>query len=130
MTQTEKQTGERWLDIGACGWLIRYTLANECWMDFKAYEALGKDYEPAANDPYGGAIFRRKGVRGSGNETENPDEAESIDGFVKWDGCSEIETGRQHFCGRADVESFGKVLVAIHDLARDVIPKFNRKVGA
>ncbi len=43
-------------------------------------------------------------------------EAESMDGYVKWDGCCEIELGQPHWCGASDVADFCKVLTELHKL--------------
>lgn len=120
--------GEKWLDIGTCGWLVRFE-HSDTWLDFVAYEALGENGNNGMPDD-GMKVYRQKGCTNGNDFVTDPGQAEeTITGFVKWDGCSEMVLGHPHFCGRRDVAAFAEVMVAIHDLARDTIPKFDREVG-
>lgn len=130
MSETKKTRGERWLDIGVCGWLVRWELVNDSWLDFKAYEAIGENENNGEPDD-GAKLYMGKGRRSEDNHVTDPDAAEpTISGFVKWDGCAEYAMGQPHFCGRSDVEAFAKVMIAIHELAGDAIPGFDRELGA
>ncbi len=120
MTTNDITTGERWLDIGTFGWLVRYE-HSDVWMDFHAYESIGQ-YGPPGNEK----LFA--GIEHGGNEpVEDPTDAESLSGHVKWDGCAQYDIDGKHFCGRDGVEEFGRVLLAIHELAAEVLPKFDRE---
>jgi hypothetical protein len=109
-----KTRGEKWLDVGSFGWLVRYE-HSDTWLDFKAYECVGEESHPRV----GRKLFYKKDWRTSSDHAETMEEAEvTIDGFVKWDGCSEMSAGRlsPHFCGRRDVEAYGKALTELHKL--------------
>jgi hypothetical protein len=119
--------GEKRIDIGI-GWVVRYE-HSDTWLDFRAYEAVGENGNNGEADD-GALLFMLAGKRSEHDWTTDVEKAEpTITGFVKWDGCSEMHFDRTHFCGRRDVVDFAAVLVAIHDLARDTLPKFDREVG-
>lgn len=104
----EKTKGERWLDIGAYGWLVRYE-HTEHWVDFKAYESIGESHSVG-----GSKMFRKTS---SNDFTENVDDAEvAINGYVKWDGCCEMSGPKPHFCGRLSVREYTQVMLELHKL--------------
>lgn len=124
MSET-KVKGEKWLDVGPLGWLVRYE-HTETWMDFLAYEAIGENGKNGHDDD-GAKLFRRDGAAHSDDMTTKPEEAEVLGGFVKWDGCCEIRwpDKQPHFCGRADVAAFAKVLAELHALCL-MLPRVDR----
>lgn len=55
-------------------------------------------------------------------------------GFVKWDGCLELEVGcsedgRHHMCGRSSGEKFARALMRIWDEAAKVLPGWNAEAA-
>lgn len=107
MTPLETK-GEKWLDLGCLGWLVRYDHSDH-WLNFKAYEVISELVsEPKTKS------FRKPDTI---EHTENPDEAEpTISGYVKWDGCCEMTGPTPHFCGAQDVASYTKVMQELHRL--------------
>lgn len=108
-------TDEKWLDIGALGWLVRYELKGEYWLDFKAYEVTSRSV------PGNAPTFRKRSdlmTVPADQFADSVDDAEpEIEGFVKWDGCCEMSIEKQHFCGAGDVADFAKVVQEIHKLS-------------
>lgn len=122
MTET-KTKGEKWIDVGSFGWLVRYE-HTDTWLDFKAYECIGEETHPNA----GRKLFYKKDWRTSSDHAESIEDAEvTVEGFVKWDGCSEMSAGRlsPHFCGKHDVEAYGQALAEFHKLCL-LLPSIDR----
>jgi hypothetical protein len=68
------------------------------WADVKVYaiESRGVD---AASTP----LFRRNGCTGSGDVVLDIADAEVyMEGFLKWDGCAELDQGCHHWCEEQD----------------------------
>lgn len=105
----QKTKGEEWLPIGLFKTLVRYE-HSDGWMDFKAYRVVSTNLD--GSNPQ----FERKGGRGGMDQTPNPDDAECIEGYVKWDGCMEASLEQTHFCGAEDVREYGQLLSALHAL--------------
>ncbi len=103
-----KTKGEKWLDIGM-GWLVRYE-HSDTWMSFKAYEVMCTAIDGTDKQ------FHLKGARDGMSSTPDPDKADCLDGFVKWDGCCEIDLGQPHWCGAGDVAQFCEVVRELHKL--------------
>lgn len=106
-----KTAGEKFLDVGPFGWLVRYQHSAH-WLDFQAYEVASEDGD-------GGRLYLKKDWTSSGDMVSSLDEAEvTIDGHVKWDGCCEMSFGdhRPHFCGAGDVEEYTTVMRELHKL--------------
>lgn len=115
-TIAQKEFGWRTINVGCFGWLIHYQWIDH-WMDFQLYEIIAKNHDDSVE-------FQRKGEKGT-EFTPDYREAESIDGFIKWDGCCEMGIGTPHFCGRGQVEDFSKVMLAVYDIAAEVLPAWN-----
>lgn len=117
-----KKTGEKWIEVGSFGWLVRYEYEDH-WLDFKAYECVGEESRPDA----GRKLFLQAGWKHSGEFSEKfPDDAEvTVGGYVKWDGCAHLDINRGHFCGAEDVAAFAKVLTELHRLCL-ILPSVDR----
>jgi hypothetical protein len=60
------------------------------------YEIVSRDQD---NTPY----FHRDGATISPDNVKNIQEAEVyLSGYIKWDGCSELDQGCPHWCGPTD----------------------------
>jgi hypothetical protein len=113
-----KTKGEKWLDIGM-GWLVQYEYEPH-WLDFTAYEVIATSENGTVKE------YRDKTDPKGVEFTEDLAKAESIGGFVKWDGCCEIKLPDQpHFCGRRDVADFARVLTELHALCL-LLPNVDR----
>lgn len=49
--------------------------------------------------------------------------------WIKWDGCSEVEIVRGHSCGREDAGLFGHMLDAIYVLAAETVPGWDAQLA-
>lgn len=71
-------------------------------------------------------LYRRWENGNYSNHSEVRDDADfEADGFMKWDGCSNISTNDKcmfHSCNREMLTNLGEALGRIWDLAADLIP--------
>ncbi len=80
---------------GIAQWLV-VIQSNVCWCDFAIY----REFEDGTDEPL--MLFRPKHWQGSGDEEPWSNDAEStMEGHVKWDGCTEFKAS-DHFCDGAD----------------------------
>lgn len=92
--------------------------AQSHWADVTVWEvvALGSSDEP------GKKFFDKAPWEGSGNHTENIEEAEKyLDGFVKWDGCTELNQGQPHWCGPHGYKKHIAILKYIYQRAHQLM---------
>jgi hypothetical protein len=71
--------------LGDMGYLLRWTV-SKTWADVVAYRIAG---------------LTEDGIRLYGHdlrETPNDDDTD-VDGYIKWDGCAELDQGCPHWCG-------------------------------
>jgi hypothetical protein len=110
---TDKKKGEKWINVGHFGWLVRYEHEDH-WLDFRAYEVTsrsGPDNKPS--------FSKRDELRSVPGDqfAESVEDAEvTLEGYVKWDGCCEMSGPRPHFCGSHDVAEYAKVMQELHKL--------------
>ena len=74
---------------------------------------------------------------GDNGTSENPDDATPlVQGYVKWDGCMDVDIGgddisyRNHFCGLEDALRLERVVRAVYALAEQHIPQFDKELAA
>ena len=116
-----KTKGEKWLAVGTFapkGVLVRYE-HSDTWLDFKAYEVVATD---AAGEVH---YFELEGGKGGMDQTDDPEKAAGLGGFVKWDGCAEFYFKQEHFCGRHDVDDYCAMLKELHALCL-LLPSVDR----
>ncbi len=101
---------------GTMGWMLRYR-HMDTWFDFAAYEVVALRQEKDGSEV---PEFYVEGWVSSHELTGNLDEAEiTIGGYVKWDGCTEMDLSRaHHHCGRRDLKAMTDMMLFIHDFAR------------
>lgn len=121
MADEKKRGVVEWPDLGPFGWVVHYDVQDH-WLDFKAYEIASVEQSPNKGQRW----FARKGATDGMDMTLDISDAEpDVDGFVKWDGCSEMSIGQPHFCGAHDVATLAKAMVDLHKLAL-LIPRVDR----
>ncbi len=91
-----RETQERYDPEGiGFGYLIVWRCL-EHWADFRVYEVIFKEGE-YPGEPL---TFNRRDAICSPDPVTNLEDAEiTMEGHIKWDGCSEIDMGRPHWCG-------------------------------
>lgn len=68
------------------------------WCDVKVYEIVSRGMD-ANKTP----MFRRKDARDSEDLVLDIEQAEPyLQGYLKWDGCAELDMGCPHWCGEQD----------------------------
>ena len=106
----------RSLEIGRYGWLVVAYYGSHV-VEFAGYECQA--IREAA--PAGLKLYSRRNPTPSDYLTDRVEDAEpSIEGSVKWDGCIDFYFNENHFCCVQDVTDFGQVLLALHELCRDL----------
>lgn len=106
--------------LGDFGFTLRWQLLPH-WADVTAYEKVAQDCET------GDCLYERKGATGSGDHVCHIDEAEPyLDGYVKWDGCTELDQGQQHWCGLEDYRKHCDLLQYIYVRSQQLIERADR----
>jgi hypothetical protein len=105
------------------GFHIFWELKGDHWIDFRIYEVAGETDQGAPLYP-----------TGDGDFVEDTDTAEELGhGHIKWDGCSDWDFNTddcmKHFCGREDVQRFGRMMEHLYDIAAEKMPSYNKEVG-
>lgn len=102
---------ERVLADDGFGFVILWRYEDH-WVDLKVYEVYTVDGETGEID------FSK--VPDNGGETMRVPMLEAdvyAEGFIKWDGCCEIDWGQSHWCGAYYWERQVKLMRHIHDRA-------------
>lgn len=96
-------------DIGGdFGFRLKWSVSDS-WANVTAYKIV------AVEDDSGKKFFERRPWKRSGDHVEHIDKAESyLDGWVKWDGCSELNQGKPHWCGPNDFKHHMALLKYIY----------------
>ena len=80
--------------LGEFGFRVRWTV-DDYWASVEVYEIVSIECETER------ILFPAVDCRVLPfDNTDNIDEAEKyLEGYVKWDGCTELDQGRPHWCG-------------------------------
>lgn len=103
-------------DVGdEFGFRLRWEVQDH-WADVRAYEVVAIGAE--------GKLYQRKDSSFSPDPVESLDEAEVyLEGYIKWDGCSELDMGCPHWCGPGDWQKHIKLLEHIWRTAFELMGK-------
>lgn len=111
---TDAELIERAIHDDGFGFVIHWRF-DEHWVDVKVYEVVSL-YED------GKIEFQRKDSNHSPDGVDSVADAEVYaDGFIKWDGCCEIDWGQSHWCGAFWWERQFKLMRYIHDRAFELM---------
>lgn len=106
---------ERVLHEDGFGFVVLWRYEDH-WVDLKVYEVATVDAET------GETQFRRTPEHGGADEDVPMLEADVYaDGFIKWDGCCEIDWGSSHWCGAYWWERQVKLMRYLHDRAFELM---------
>lgn len=90
--------------LGDFGFRVKWTYESH-WADVEVYEIVARS-EGDVRGVFDVPHFNRAGYMSSDDQVEEIHGAEKyINGFIKWDGCAELDQGNPHWCG---VECFKK----------------------
>lgn len=93
--------------LGTYGFRLVWSVQDHC-ASVEAYKVECFDIE-------GNPLFWRDGSPHNGDATPDYEDAESyLEGFVKWDGCTELNQGQPHWCGPEDYKKHFKLLEHIY----------------
>lgn len=87
----------------------------------ECYSEEGVDYDPPRK------CFPRKGETNSLNTTYDLADAQRVlQGYIKWDGCSDIDFfpdhgGNEHFCGKPGAVGLGALIDHAYEFAREIM---------
>lgn len=74
-----------------CKWAVR-----DHWADVEVFEVVATGDSNSPDKKF----FELKDWQRSGDDTEDIEKAGPyLTGFVKWDGCTELDQGQPHWCG-------------------------------
>lgn len=77
------------------------------WADVTVYDVVSYSNESEGSQKF----FNRKGYTASNDHVSKIEEAEPyLEGFVKWDGCTELNQGQPHWCGPSDYKKHIAIL--------------------
>lgn len=99
---------------------VLFNMVNEVVVGVKVYRTDGEDED-------GQLSYVKVGSNGNAATTTNLEEAQRVlEGYVKWDGCSDFDFypdhgGNEHFCGKKHAVGLGKLLDFIYDEARTMM---------
>lgn len=101
--------------FGEFGFCVRWKCQDH-WADVEVFEIIARD---EGNLP----MYELKGARVlPSDSTTEPDDAEPyLKGFVKWDGCAELDMGRPHWCGGASFKKHCDLLKHIYHRAFELM---------
>jgi hypothetical protein len=114
MNEGPKETIDRDI-IGVWGFVVVWSVESQ-WANLKAYKITARPDD-------GRPLFAKKNWESLPNdETEHLDDAEIyLEGFVKWDGCSELNQGQPHWCGPDDYKKHMAILKWIYHRAFELM---------
>ncbi len=105
------------------GFRVRWRY-SDYWADVEVFEYIAQDIN---NDgSRGPKSFNRKNFVSSPDPVYSIDEAESyLEGYIKWDGCSELDIGCPHLCGPRAYRKHFAILEAIYKRAQELMSHGN-----
>lgn len=123
---TERPTIITWEHILApFGFVLRWSVQSH-WADVTAWKVEARE---ADGDPLR-IEFHRDGATHYPDSTSTPDKAEAyLQGFVKWDGCMELDMGQPHWCGAGCVHGHIELLRHVYVRALELMESANLEVA-
>jgi hypothetical protein len=107
--------------LGDYGFRLVWSVEDH-WADVTAYEITCRSTGKLA-DP-GQPMFNRADWHSLPDPVESHEQAEVyLSGFVKWDGCSEPDQGRPHWCGARGFKKHCALLRYIYERAFDLMDR-------
>lgn len=101
--------------LGDFGFHVLWNV-SDTWADFTVYEVV------ARQSPDSSALYYKKGWQSSDELVLSVDAAEAYgDGFIKWDGCSESNFPKWHFCGARDFKKHIALLEWLYKRAGELM---------
>lgn len=96
--------------MGEFGFRLVWAVADH-WVDVVAYEITYRDES-------GKPMFNRADWQSLPDPVASHEQAETyLTGFVKWDGCSELNQGQPHWCGASGFKKHCALLRHIYERA-------------
>lgn len=106
--------------LGDQGFCIKWEIQPH-WVDVTAFEVVAQD--GATGDDF----YQRKDSHFSPDCVSHIDEAEAyLEGYVKWDGCTELDMGRPHWCGVEEYRRHCELLQYIYIRSQQLMDKADR----
>lgn len=105
------------------GFRVRWRY-SDYWADVEVFEYIGQ--ESNGDGTMGRKLLPRKDAMHGMDTVYDIDEAEPyLAGFIKWDGCSELDMGCPHWCGPHDFRKHFAILEAIYRRAQELMARGN-----
>lgn len=123
MTESKTELIEDMLANTGFGFRVRWSYLPH-WADVEAFEYIGNDVNEDGTD--GPKFFNRKDSSYSPDAVYVMEEAEPyLTGYIKWDGCSELNIGCPHWCGPDDYRKHFRLLEALYRRAQELMKSGN-----
>lgn len=112
------------------GFTVAAWMVNEAVMCFAVYEITSEDDDRLGYTAKKGTLSKGHLITTTYDMAEDVSLAEAAaSGSLKWDGCIDFimgeDGGYHHFCDRARIIGFGKVLAKIYDIGNEMMPGHN-----
>jgi hypothetical protein len=102
--------------FGDFGFCVRWRYSSH-WADVEVFKYIGKEM----SDPPR-LFFNRKDWVAGPDPVYSMDEAEVyLEGYIKWDGCCELDMGCPHWCGPEDFKQHFRLLEWIYKRSRELL---------
>jgi len=100
--------------LGEFGFRIKWSYLPH-WTDFKVYRIIGRTLD-------GIPQFQKEGASTAPTFFTNEKGAVVYaEGYIKWDGCNEIDWGCHHLCGASYLKGHIKLIRYLHDRAMELM---------
>lgn len=105
------------------GFTLRWEILPH-WVDVVAFEKVGIELgEPPKT------VYPRKDGTSSEHLTLSLEDAEPyLSGFVKWDGCTELDQGSTHWCGLSGYKNHCDLLQYIYTRSQQLMSKTDHEL--
>lgn len=102
--------------FGDFGFRVKWSVVDH-WADIEVYEVESRGTELNSKPQ-----FHRKGAACSPDGVEDISEAEKyLEGYIKWDGCTELDMGCPHWCGPSGYVTHCELLKYIYRRAHELM---------
>jgi hypothetical protein len=109
--------------LGEHGFTLKWEIQPH-WVDVIAFEKVGTELSDLPK-----TLYMRDHGTNSGDTTYSIDNAEAyLIGFVKWDGCTELDQGSTHWCGLGGYQKHCDLLQYIYIRSQQLMAKSDSKL--
>lgn len=121
MTEPMTVLTEDFVDSHGFGFRAQFTYSTY-WTDVVVYEIIAVVEAEGGDKP----VFHMKDAANCAEHVESVGEADVyFSGYIKWDGCSEFDFSRPHWCGPRNYKAHFAILRAVYKRAQGLMARGN-----